>query len=115
MFIIKLISEDPPSTVRVSLPKGTREKKASLKHCIPQGIPIIVQQSATPPTRYPITIKIPPKSNQNILPSIDIILPHTESIIFIFKFHTDSTVANIYRKFNKLGIFVFDHVAFKQY
>lgn len=49
-------------------PKGARPTIANLKHCIPNGIPIIVKHKIKPPIIYSKKINIPPKITQMILP-----------------------------------------------
>ena len=50
-----------------SLPSGKRTNDAILKHCFPNGIPIIVIQKITPEIAHPIPISIPNNINQMIL------------------------------------------------
>lgn len=54
----------------IFLPKGQSATNASLNTCKPKGIPIMVMQSTSPPTKYSMKINIPPNSNQIILPRI---------------------------------------------
>lgn len=49
-------------------PKGQNIRMASLKHCRPNGMPIMVQHNATPPTTYPIAEIKPPNMSQIMLP-----------------------------------------------
>lgn len=53
----------------ISLPNGQMTKEANLKHCIPTGIAIIVQQQSTPLTAHKIDRNSPPKTNHKIFPS----------------------------------------------
>jgi hypothetical protein len=49
-------------------PNGQSTRLPILKHCNPQGIPIIVIQSMRPPMKYPKAAKKPPKTNHMIFP-----------------------------------------------
>lgn len=53
-----------------SLPKGQMIKEANLKHCIPTGIAIIVQQQSTLLTAHKKDRNSPPKTSHKIFPSI---------------------------------------------
>lgn len=57
-----------PLAVITFLPKGHSTKPAILKHCSPNGIPIIVKHITSPPTKYPIAESNPPKISQMRLP-----------------------------------------------
>ena len=50
-------------------PKGARPTIANLKHCIPNGIPIMVRHKNKPPMIYPKKMNSPPKIIQIILPN----------------------------------------------
>lgn len=69
MFIIR---ERHPVLEEVSViltPKGASPTIANLKHCMPNGIPIMVRHSIKPPKIYPKKMNIPPKMIQMILPN----------------------------------------------
>lgn len=66
--IMLAISETVPPPYAISLPKGQNPIEANLKHCRPNGIPMIVQQHKIPEMIHPKPQKKPPKTNQITLP-----------------------------------------------
>jgi hypothetical protein len=54
----------------IFLPNGHNTKEANLKHCIPTGMAIIVQQQITPMIAHKREISNPPNINQSIFPII---------------------------------------------
>jgi hypothetical protein len=52
-IIFAKVCKHPPDELLYTtfLPKGHNMNSASLKHCSPNGIPIMVQHSTTPPTK----------------------------------------------------------------
>lgn len=63
-----------------SLPKGQNINEANLKHCIPTGMAIIVQQQITPTIPHNTERTNPPNTSHNILPTVFTLL--LQSIIF---------------------------------
>src|SRR5690349_9571917 len=59
----------PPSLGTICLPKGHSTTAANLKHCKPQGIPMMEMHNTNPPIMYPMAAARPPNSSQMILPS----------------------------------------------
>lgn len=57
-----------------SLPNGQNTNEANLKHCIPAGIAIMVQQQITPTTPHSTEIISPPNINHSILPKVFMLL-----------------------------------------
>ena len=53
--------------IKQDLPKGKTEPKANLKCCIPQGMPIIVQQSSSPQIRCTTAISHQPRKIHSTL------------------------------------------------
>ena len=56
-----------------SLPNGQKMSDENLKHCIPAGIAIIVQQHITPMIAHKIDKISPPKINHKMFPNTLII------------------------------------------
>ena len=54
---------------RTSAPKGINASLASLKNCLPKGIPIIVQHKITPMNAFPTAMGIPDIISQIIFAS----------------------------------------------
>ena len=50
----------------IVVPKGMRESLASLKHCLPTGMPTIVIHQRSPRRRYPIAISQPKRTIQRM-------------------------------------------------
>ena len=67
---LKIVDKQPvcPGTSRTSLPKGISVNIPILKHWIPKGIPIIVQQRTKPAIKYSSATTNPPKMSQIMLP-----------------------------------------------
>lgn len=57
-----------------SLPKGQNINEANLKHCIPTGMAIIVQQHIMPTIPHNAERINPPNTNHNILPNVFMLL-----------------------------------------
>lgn len=60
---------------RTVAPNGIRASFASLKHCLPKGIPMIVTHSTAPSTAASTAMGIPLKINQKILQTTETALP----------------------------------------
>jgi hypothetical protein len=74
---------DPPLD-RTDFPNGARVAIPILKHCIPQGMPMMVRQSTNPPQMYPRQASKPPKIIQITFP-IRLMVSDLHSL----KFETD--------------------------
>lgn len=59
-----------PLEKAMSLPNGQMTKEANLKHCIPTGIAIIVQQQSTPLTAHKKDRNSPPNTSHKTFPNI---------------------------------------------
>lgn len=70
MFNITETVCDVPSLSIIFLPNGVKLKTPTLKHCKPNGIPMIVKHNNNPPKRYSKKINSPPNNIQNILPIV---------------------------------------------
>lgn len=64
-----------------SLPKGQNTNEANLKHCIPAGIAMIVQQQIMPATTHKAERISPPKINHNILLKVLILLLQSNFVV----------------------------------
>ena len=51
------------------LPNGESSNKPILKHCMPNGTPIMLMQKTKPTTKYPSAVKNPPQISQIKFPS----------------------------------------------
>ncbi len=71
MLAIVLIAPPPYLT---SLPKGQKDSVASLKHCRPIGMPIIVMHQSMPAKIQDRPLISPPNTNHNIFPKNFIII-----------------------------------------
>lgn len=69
-IILKIVDKQPvcPGTSRTSRPNGIKVKIPILKHWIPKGMPIMVQQRTNPAIKYSMATINPPKISQIILP-----------------------------------------------
>ena len=67
----KILSRNLPAPPPywISFPKGKKLKDPNLKHCIPTGMPMMVQHQSKPIRYQPKPVKMPPKRNQIILPN----------------------------------------------
>lgn len=61
-------NEPAPPSYFTSFPKGFRDRLASLKHCSPTGMPMIVIHQRTPVISQPRALKSPPKMIHKIFP-----------------------------------------------
>ncbi len=66
MMLTRKDTAPPPYTI--SFPNGKKETDASLKHCSPIGIPMIVMHQRQPARIHPSPLRIPPNRNQSIFP-----------------------------------------------
>ena len=69
-IILPIICKQPPLLFAYTtlLPNGHKINVANLKHCKPNGIPMIVKHKINPPHKYAKAEINPPKTNQIILP-----------------------------------------------
>lgn len=67
-------------------PKGKRTNFASLKHCLPKGMPIIVMHSINPTKQKKIALHKPMKINQMMLPKISLPLFYHMITLIVTKF-----------------------------
>jgi len=69
-IIFITVDRQPTSTgsFTTSCPNGIRANIPILKHCSPNGIPMMVRQRAKPAVKYSSATNTPPKMNQTILP-----------------------------------------------
>jgi transcriptional regulator CtsR len=71
---IRLAMKDiapPPNSI--SFLNGKNDMDANLKHCFPQGIPMIVMQQTSPANHQDSPLRNPPNMNQRILPNVLIV------------------------------------------
>ena len=55
-----------------AFPKGKKQKEAILKHCLPAGMPMMVNDHSTPAMVQESPMAAPPNTNQRIFPIADI-------------------------------------------
>lgn len=63
-----------PKSFFTCVPKGQKASLASLKLCLPNGIPIMVIHQMSPVKNHAIPVQRPVKRNHKMLPSVFIIL-----------------------------------------
>ena len=74
------ITEKAPPPYWISLPNGKKTSSASLKHCSPMGMPIIVMHHKTPARTQASPCQRPQNKNQRVFPKQPILI-HLASIL----------------------------------
>ena len=85
--IILSISEPRPPPNRTSLPKGQNRSLANLKHCTPQGMPIMVMHQSSPASTQPRPSQSPANINHNALPTKRICVTVLSYISYAISYH----------------------------
>ena len=60
-------NDTAPPELTTSLPNGMRARRATLKHCMPTGMPTMLMHQSTPKSAHPNASHTPASTNQMML------------------------------------------------